>query len=114
MDRRATDVALKLTADAQATETATCYVQPIYRAVYVRFTPKEPEEGEENNYHSVLSQREIVRVIGHNGGNINNTRWWLLELPNEQEDSRKHGWVWSGVVKEINLSACDNLPQYIR
>ena len=39
MDRRATDVALKLTADAQATETATCYVQPIYRACLLYTSP---------------------------------------------------------------------------
>jgi hypothetical protein len=109
----ATETAINDTVNAQATETATCYIQPIHRTVNVRFTPHEPIAGEEDdNHHSFLSQRETVVAIAHNGGSINTTRWWLIEFPNEQEDKRKYAWVWSGVVKEQNLSICDSLPQY--
>jgi hypothetical protein len=95
---------------AQATETAVCYVRPLYRAVNVRITPEERDD----NFLTFLMQREQVRVIGHNGGTINTTRWWLIELPNETEERRKQGWIASSVVKEINLSACNTLPQYAR
>lgn len=114
LDSYATAVSLKETAVAESTEAALCYIQPLFRAVNLRFSPKEPAEGEVSNFHSILSQREIVRVIGHNGGDINYTRWWLVELPSEQDPERRNAWVWSGVVEEINLTACDNLPQYIR
>lgn len=101
-------------AAAQATKAAICYVQPLDSNVNVRKTPKVPGPGEEDNYLTLLSPREVVRVIGHNGGGINSTRWWLIELSSETDEIKQQGWVASFVVKEINLSACENLPQYAR
>ena len=101
-------------AAAQATEAAICYVQPLDSNVNVRKTPKVPGPGEEDNYLTLLSPREVVRVIGHNGGGINSTRWWFIELSSETDEIKQQGWVASFVVKEINLSACENLPQYAR
>ncbi len=107
----ATEQAIMVTEQAimaQATEAATCYARPTYRAVNVRITPEERDD----NFLTFLLQREQVRVIGHSGGTINTTRWWYIELPNETEEDRKKGWVASNMVEEINLTACNTLPQY--
>jgi hypothetical protein len=108
------DFEAQATLAAEATKAATCYVQPIYRTINIRRTPEQPAEGEEDNILGVLSQRETVPALGHSGGIVNNTKWWLIELPDETHPDRKQGWVFSGVVKTINTDACENLPRYRR
>lgn len=89
-----------------------CYVQPLsmYNAVNVRTSPEQRD----NNILTVLMQREQARVIGHNDGVINTTRWWLIELPNETRSAYREGWVASSVVTESDLTICNDLPRYAR
>lgn len=46
-------------------------------------------------------------VIGHDGGEINIDRWWLIEL--QKVNDVKYGWVSSPYVKEINPGDCMQL-----
>lgn len=89
-----------------------CYVQPLsmYNAVNVRTSPEQRDD----NILTVLMQREQARVIGHNDGVINTTRWWLIELPNETRSAYREGWVASSVVTESDLTICNDLPRYAR
>jgi len=110
----ATVIAMESAVNAQATEEATCYIQPINYDVNVRKTPELPEDDGDDNFLTSLLTREKVRVIGHNGGDINADRWWLIELSTQVEGKKMQGWVASNVVKEINMDACDRMPQYAR
>ncbi|MCA9959303.1 MAG: SH3 domain-containing protein [Anaerolineales bacterium] len=99
----------KATAAAVGTAAATCYIKPLdgYPRINIRRTPRQ----ETGNEIGLLSQGEQLPVIGHNGGTINNDLWWLVKLPNRDENNQ-YGWIFSGVVHEINPSACVELDQY--
>jgi hypothetical protein len=86
----------------------TCFLAPLptYSSVAVRRSPMV----EEGNLLRGLYPGEQLEVIGHNGGVIDNGRWWLVQYGNE--DSPTFGWVASSVVAEINPGICSQLTRY--
>lgn len=87
----------------------TCYVEPLsgYPRVNVRRTPNV----DNSNWMDYLPEGMKLRVIGHNGGVINQDLWWLVELPNRDQNDR-FGWIASDVVQEINPAICVTLEKY--
>ena len=65
---------------------------------------------EEGNLLRSLYPGEQLEVVGHNGGVVDNGRWWLVKYGSE--DRPTFGWVASSVVAEINPGICSQLTQY--
>jgi hypothetical protein len=86
----------------------TCFLAPLpaYSSVAVRQSPRV----EEGNLLRGLYPGEQLEVIGHNGGAIDNGRWWLVKYGNEETPT--FGWVAGSVVAEINPGICTQLTQY--
>lgn len=95
-----TQIALVATQTAVAKFTQ-CYITPEngYANVAIRLSPSE-----KSDYVGAFAQGQNLYVIGHNGGRVNQDRWWLVEIGNEP--TKKYGWVASWVVTEINESEC--------
>jgi hypothetical protein len=86
----------------------TCFVQPLaeYSSVSIRQSP----EVADNNFIRALYRGEQIKVIGHDGGEIGSSRWWLVQYGTE--DAPLFGWVSSSVVGEVNPTVCAALTQY--
>lgn len=95
-----TQIALVATQTAVAKITR-CYITPEswYANVAIRLSPSD-----KSDYVGSFAQGQNLYVIGHNGGRINQDRWWLVEVGNEP--NKKYGWVASWVVTEINEMEC--------
>lgn len=115
---RAEDVEVKLTiaaieavaADVMTRE-ATCFVTalPELRRVNIRSTPSL----EEDNWIGGLDETQQLEVVGHSGGTMNYSRWWLVAIPAKADQSEKRGWVHSSAVQEINEAACVSVPEFL-
>ena len=101
-----TQNALVATQTAVAKET-TCFVEPElnYNTVAIRQSPSP-----DASYVGCLVQGENLHVIGHNGGRVNQDRWWLVEVKHG-DSVTVYGWVASWVVKEINELECVKVTQ---
>lgn len=96
--------------DAQAAKrlTETCFITPLadYSSVSVRQSPEVADD----NFIRGLYRGEQMEVIGHNGGTVDGSRWWLVAYG--PEESPIFGWVSSSVVGEVNPGVCSGLTQY--
>jgi hypothetical protein len=86
----------------------TCFITPLaeYSSVSIRQSPEVADD----NFIRGLYRGEQIEVIGHNGGTIGSSRWWLVQYG--PEDSPLFGWVSSSVVGEVNAAVCGALTQY--
>lgn len=96
-----TQIALVVTQTAVA-RLSSCFITPEFgtSTVAVRQSPSD-----KSDYVGAFSEGQKLHVIGHNGGRMNQDRWWLVEFSNEGNDNQ-YGWVASWVVQEINESEC--------
>lgn len=81
-----------------------CLITPLnhYPSVAIRKSPIENA-----TYIDTLYQGRQMFVIGHNGGEVNRTRWWLVQV-----DDNVYGWINSSVVTEIDEVNCMRLKQF--
>lgn len=96
-----TQIALVSTQTATAKLTS-CYITPEdgTGTVAVRILASY-----KSDYLGAISEGQKLHVIGHNGGRMNQDRWWLVEF-GDNDNNKQYGWVASWVVKEINESEC--------
>lgn len=95
-----TQIAIVATQTAIAKITQ-CYVTPEdgFANVAIRISPSD-----KSDYVGAFSQDQKLYVVGHNGGRVNQDRWWLVEIGDKSD--KKYGWVASWVVTETNESEC--------
>lgn len=95
-----TQIALVATQTAIAKLTQ-CYITPEigFANVAIRLSPSD-----KSDYVGAFSQGQKLYVIGHNGGRINQDRWWLVKIGDDSD--KQFGWVASWVVTEINEMEC--------
>ena len=95
-----TQIAIVATQTAIAKITQ-CYITPEsgFANVAIRLSPSD-----KSDYGGAFSQGQKLYVVGHNGGRVNQDRWWLVEIGDKSD--KKYGWVASWVVTEINESEC--------
>jgi hypothetical protein len=86
----------------------TCFIQAAaaYSSVAVRQSP----EVADNNLIRGLYRGDQMKVIGHDGGTVDGSRWWLVQYGTEE--APLYGWVSSSVVDEVNPDICNALTQY--
>jgi hypothetical protein len=102
------DVIAIIEAQAAKELSETCFIEPLadYSSVAVRQSPEVADD----NFIRALYRGERIEVIGHNGGTIGGSRWWLVRYG--PEESPLFGWVSSSVVGEVNPTVCAGLTQY--
>lgn len=96
-----TQIALVVTQTAVA-KLSSCYITPesTMSTVAVRKSPTD-----KSDYAGAISQGQTLYVVGHNGGRMNQDRWWLVEF-GDNENEKLYGWVASWVVVEMNELEC--------
>jgi len=90
-----------------ATQTAiakltTCYITPEVGVgqVAIRNSPSDKSE-----FVGAFGEGQRLYVVGHNGGRVNQDRWWLVEITRD-DIHKTYGWVASWVVTELNEVDC--------
>ncbi len=100
-----TEIAFVVTQTAIAKVTS-CNITPEYGLGLVSIRKSNSVESE---YLGSLAQGQTLFVVGHDGGTVNQDRWWLIEQTIGGEIS--YGWVASWVVREINEVECMRVEQ---
>ncbi len=89
--------------ETKIAEMTSCRVKPLpnYASVSIRSLPRANEA----NQKSFLSAGGEVIVVGHNNGEVNIDKWWLVDYGHGGSKDNL-GWVASWVVVEINETEC--------